>query len=107
MLQSALVNLNLALKPMDRARVGRLMLWLAVAEATAAGVVWAAGGAHTGWTRTRVERLEVDPVTGIEARHWEDRFVPGVDLLGIGMLGATVLAGVGWFLQRTTTTTRL
>ena len=49
-------------------------------------IVWAALGAHRGWTKTRVEIKTMDDVTGIEKREWQDKFLPGVDFLGAGVL---------------------
>jgi hypothetical protein len=67
--------------------------WMAVAVAVAAIAGWAIGGAHRGWTRTSVAQRTLDDVTGLEAVTYEKRFVPGLDFLGAGLLGAVVLAG--------------
>ena len=61
-----------------------------------AGVVvawWLVTGAHRGWTKTSVPKTTLDPVTGIEAIEYEQRFVPGLDFLAAGLLGAGLLAG--------------
>jgi len=61
---------------------------------------WLAGGANTGWTKNRVEKRTVDEVTGIEAVSFEDRFVPGVDLLAGITVGASALFGVSFLFRK-------
>lgn len=51
---------------------------------------WLARGGSTGWTKTSVTRMEVDPVTELEFPVVEKRFVPGVDFLA-----GTVVVGIG------------
>ena len=62
--------------------------------------VWLATGANRGWTKTSVEKTVVDEVTGIEGRTYERRFVPGVDALTLGLIGAGVLAGVSFLIRK-------
>lgn len=61
---------------------------------------WAAAGASRGWTKTSVERVTVDEVTGLEGRTYEDKFVPGVDFLGAGLVGAAALAGASFLFHK-------
>lgn len=61
---------------------------------------WAATGANRGWTKNKVQIKTVDEVTGLEGIQWQDKFVPGVDLLAASTLGAGVLVGIS-FLFRT------
>ncbi len=51
---------------------------------------WAIKGAHTGWSQNRVPRSKTDEVTGIVYTVYENRYVPGIDLLagGVGLAGA-------------------
>lgn len=51
---------------------------------------WAVKGAHTGWSQNRVPMSKTDEVTGIVYTVYENRYVPGVDLLagGVGLAGA-------------------
>ncbi|MCZ7639086.1 MAG: hypothetical protein M5U12_25370 [Verrucomicrobia bacterium] len=56
---------------------------------------WLATGAHRGWTRTSVAVEKTDEITGLTYREYESRFVPGVDVLGAGLLGALVVATAG------------
>ena len=53
--------------------------------------VWLWGGGNRGWTKTSVMTTRIEPVTGLEERVWEQRFVPGVDLLGAAAVGAGLL----------------
>ena len=77
---------------------------VALLLALAAAAAWLAAGAHPGWTRTSMPVKSVDEVTGLEAVHYERRLVPGLDLLGAALLGASLLAG-GSFLFRKRPTT--
>lgn len=51
---------------------------------------WTVKGAHTGWSQNRVPRSKTDEVTGIVYTVYENRYVPGIDLLvgGVGLAGA-------------------
>jgi hypothetical protein len=53
--------------------------------------VWLWGGQNRGWTKTSVMTTRIEPVTGLEERVWERRFVPGVDLLAATAVGAALL----------------
>lgn len=61
---------------------------------------WLALGANTGWTKNRIEKKTVDEVTGIEAITYEDKFVPGVEILGGAIAGAGALAGISFAFGR-------
>jgi hypothetical protein len=74
----------------------RLMAAILIVGAIA---FWAAAGANRGWTKTRVPVKVVDQTTGLEGVQWQEKFVPGVDLLGAALLGAGVLTGIS-FLYR-------
>lgn len=77
----------------------RALRVFALALAVLSLALWAALGAHRGWTRTTETRWEKDPVTELEGPVHVRKFVPGVDLLAISLLGAAVLFG-GSFLAR-------
>lgn len=77
---------------------------LALLLAVTAVLVWLATGANRGWTKTSVPVKTLDEVTGIEAIAYRQQFVPGVDFLGLALLGAGVLAGVSLFFRKKTTT---
>lgn len=68
----------------------------AVLVAVAAVGIWLATGAHRGWTKTQVERITVDEITGIEGRSYEKQFVAGVEFLGAGLFTAAALAGISF-----------
>ena len=61
---------------------------------------WLATGAHRGWSKTSVQTLQVDEVTGIETPVYEERFVAGVDFLGAALLGAGALAASSLFFRK-------
>jgi hypothetical protein len=69
---------------------------VALAVALFSLVFWLFGGPNVGWTKTSVDRIEIDPVTGLEGHFPEKRFVPGVDFLGVSLLAAVLLAGSSW-----------
>ncbi len=55
-------------------------------------VYWSSTGAHRGWSMDKVPVQQVDEITGLEYTSYEDRFVPGIDVLGGG-----IALGVGLF----------
>lgn len=54
---------------------------------------WGATGFNRGFTKTSVPVPVVDEITGIESVDYEQRFVPGIDFLGVSAAGAFLLAG--------------
>ena len=62
---------------------------------------WAAKGAHRGWSQDRVPVKQIDEVTGLEHITYEDRYVPGVEVLAAGVGLAALLAAVSLFLPKT------
>jgi hypothetical protein len=78
----------------------RILRLLAFGIALGAVAWWLAAGANRGWTKTSVPIKTMDEVTGIEAIAYEQRFVPGVDFLGVALLGAGIVAGVSYLAQR-------
>jgi hypothetical protein len=46
---------------------------------------WLTSGANTGWTKTSVATIAVDPITEISYPVWQNQFVPGVDFLAAGV----------------------
>ena len=76
----------------------------AIAALVAVGAIatWLVTGAHRGWTKTSVQKMTLDEVTGIESPSYEKKFVAGVDFLGAGLLAAVVLGGVSLFFRKQT-----
>lgn len=60
---------------------------------------WVAKGAHRGWSQNRVPVSKTDEVTGIVFTAYEDRFVPGVEMLGAGVALSAALAAVAFFVR--------
>jgi hypothetical protein len=86
---------------MKRSKIARALLVLALLIALGGAAVWLATGAHRGWSQTSVQTMQLDEITGIETPVYEDRFVAGVDFLGITLLGAGALAAGSLFFRKT------
>jgi len=84
----------------------RLLLRFAGILLFAAVAAWLIAGGHRGWTKTSVPRKVVDEVTGIEGVTYERRFVPGLDFLAAGALGALLLAGASFTLRKLASQTK-
>lgn len=65
----------------------------------ATAVYWLAAGAHRGWSMDRVPVQQVDEITGLEFTTYEDRFVPGVEVLGGGIAAGLFLLVVSFVLR--------
>lgn len=68
--------------------------------AIAALATWLATGAHRGWSKTSVQKMTVDEVTGIESPSYEKKFVAGVDFLGAALFAAAATAGVSLLIRK-------
>lgn len=81
----------------------RLSLALRLTSATAllavAGV-WAATGAHFGWTQTSKIVVQHDEITGIDFPVRQKTFVAGVEVLAVGAGFAAALATASVFTNR-------
>lgn len=73
---------------------------LALGLAVIAVAGWLVTGANRGWTKTSVTRWQKDPVTEIEGPVIEKRFVPGVDLLAVGLGTALALYLASFFASK-------
>ena len=79
----------------------RILQRIALGLAAAAVAGWLALGANRGWTKTTVTRWEKDPVTEIDGPVVEKKFVPGLDLLAVCLVGALALFAGSLFVSRT------
>ena len=61
---------------------------------------WIAAGKNPGWTKNKVAIEKKDEITEIVFTEYEDRFVPGVDILAAAGVGAAVLAGLSFLGRR-------
>ena len=61
---------------------------------------WVAAGKNPGWTKDKVAIEKKDEITEIVFIEYEDRFVPGVDILAAAVAGAVVLAGLSFLGRR-------
>ena len=53
-------------------------------------IFWISTGSHTGFSKDRIEILQVEPITQIEYIDYEERFVLGVEYLALAYgLGVT------------------
>ena len=57
---------------------------------------WVASGKNPGWTKNKVAVEKKDEITEIVFTEYEDRFVPGVDILAAAGAGALVMAGLSF-----------
>lgn len=78
----------------------RLLKILGVVLMVASISLWAAFGANRGWTKTSVPITTVDEVTGIEAISYQKRFLPGVELLGAGILAGGLLLSISLLIRK-------
>ena len=78
----------------------RILCIFAALLLVAAVVLWLETGANRGWTKTSVPVKRTDEVTGLTVDDYQKRFVPGIDFLGVALLGSGILAGAS-FLFRT------
>jgi hypothetical protein len=77
-----------------RFKMKRTLIIVAVVLAVLTGSFWAVKGAHTGWTQNKQQVKTIDPITEIEQIEWQEKFLPGLDFLGIGLgLAGAVFVG--------------
>ncbi len=77
----------------------RALRLLALLLALASALAWVAMGANPGWTRTSVPVKTLDAVTGIEGIEYRRQFVPGLELLGGGLVFAAGVAAASLFFR--------
>ena len=52
------------------------------------------------WSQTRVLAYKTDPITETTFTDYENRFLPGLDFLGAGLLGAAAIFGLTLLVPR-------
>jgi hypothetical protein len=72
-------------------KVAWLLRAIAVLSAVAIIACWLSLGAHMGWSQARVPIHKTDPTTESTLTEYEERFMPGLDFLGAGLLGAAAI----------------
>ena len=72
-------------------KVVPLLRALAALSAVAILACWISLGAHMGWSQTRVPVQRTDAVTASTFTDYEERFLPRVDFLVAGLLGAAAI----------------
>lgn len=55
---------------------------------------WLTAGAHTGWSMDRVPVEQTDEITGLVFTSYEDRYVPGIEVLGGSLTLGLLLVGL-------------
>jgi hypothetical protein len=60
---------------------------------------WVTQGAHRGWSQHRVPVARTDEVTGIAFTTYENRFVPGMEVLASGVALAGGLFALSFFVR--------
>jgi len=85
---------------MKRQSIAKSLRILAIIIAVGFAGTWFSLGANTGWTKTSVPVTVVDEITGIESQTWEDKFVPGLEFLGAGIIAAGLLGGASLFFRK-------
>ena len=78
----------------------KILRRLALLVFVGALLTWLATGANRGWTKTSQPVKTMDEVTGIEGISYQKHFAPGLDFLGAGLLGASVLTGVSFLFRK-------
>jgi hypothetical protein len=80
--------------------MAKLLQIFAVLCALAVLTLWFGLGAHSGWTKTQVATQHIDPVTEIPYSEMKPGFVPGVDFLAAGLLGAGLFFVIGFGISK-------
>ncbi len=79
--------------------VRRVLQLAAVFSILATGGFWFAKDGRLGWSQNRVPVTQKDEITGIDYVTYEERFVPGVDTLGLGFGVGAGLFVVSFFFR--------
>lgn len=63
----------------------------------AVGGYWLSAGAHSGWSMNRVPVEQTDEITGLVFTTYEERYVPGIEVLGGSLAAGLILLGFTYF----------
>jgi hypothetical protein len=63
---------------------------------------WAAAGWNRGWTKNQIAVKQIDSLTGIEFITYKKHFMPGLELLGIGLAISLGLFAITYIRRRRT-----
>lgn len=74
----------------------RCLRYVALAVVVGTGLLWVSRGANLGWTKTTVPVVMVDEVTGLQGVEYQDRFVPGLDVVAAGVALGGLLVGLSF-----------
>jgi hypothetical protein len=72
----------------------RLLLILSLVGLLGVLTAWWATGADLGWSKTQVQEMVVDELTGLEYPEWKSKLVLGIEFLVGGVLGSLALGAV-------------
>jgi hypothetical protein len=62
--------------------------------------IWFFRGHNTGWTKNKVFHPVRDPVTGIDGSVEEQKFIPGLDFLAVGLGLAALQFGSSFIIRK-------
>ncbi|HLS28401.1 MAG TPA: hypothetical protein VK041_07105 [Opitutales bacterium] len=88
------------MKTTTRSKVIRFFTILSVLTIVTTLGVWIIGGAHRGWTQTRIVEMHFDEITEIEYPVERSGFIPGIEVLGAGLFTGAILGAAGWITSR-------
>lgn len=60
---------------------------------------WIAAGAHRGWSMHQVPVQQTDEVTGINYVTYEDRYVPGIEVVAGGAVMSAFIFGLSFLFR--------
>lgn len=73
---------------------------IALSILLATTLFWFSQGAHREWSQLYTTRTEIDPATEIEYEVREDHYVPGLDFLGLSLLGSFLIFSTSFAFRR-------
>lgn len=80
--------------------LAKVLLFSGLVVAAGTAAFWGAKGAHRGWSQHRVPHKQVDEVTGLEHITYEERYVPGIEVLAGGVGAGLALCALSVFFRK-------